>query len=111
MLSSDIKTSLCFTGFGNPSDEVIMNFFVHISLFLHGALDGGNARNFRKRVTLRRCVHYVWPTFLVLFLGCHMFGMVALGANSFNQVLFGASFGFAMSMIVHFWTKPLFIDL
>lgn len=35
MIESDVKTTLCFTGFGNPSDEVLMNFFVHITLFLH----------------------------------------------------------------------------
>ena len=110
MLTSDVKTTLCFTGFGNPSDEVVMNFFVHITLFLHGALDG-NDYSFRKRTTLRKCVQIIWPTFLIIYLSIHAFGLVALGANSFNQVLFGASFGFTMAMILHFWTKPLFIDL
>ena len=35
MVNSDIKTTLCFTGFGNPAEEVTLNWFVHISLFMH----------------------------------------------------------------------------
>ena len=35
MLTSEVKTDLCSTGFGNPSDEVLLNCFVHISFFLH----------------------------------------------------------------------------
>ena len=40
-----------------------------------------------------------------------MFALVALGANSYNQVLFGASLGFTVAMVGHFWVKPFFIDL
>jgi len=109
MITSEVKTDLCFTGFGNPSDEVTMNFFIHISLFLHGV--DREDYEFRKRPILRRFVHYVWPIFGSLYLFAHMFGLVALGANSFNQVLFGASIGFTMAMILHFWVKPMFINL
>jgi len=35
MLTSDVKTTLCYTGFGNPSEEVLMNWFVHVTLFMH----------------------------------------------------------------------------
>ena len=40
-----------------------------------------------------------------------MFALVALGANSYNQVIFGATIGFTLAMVSHFWVKPLFIDL
>ena len=40
-----------------------------------------------------------------------MFALVALGANSYNQALFGASLGFTFAMVGHFWVKPFFIDL
>lgn len=35
MITSDVKTTLCFTGFGNPSDEVMCNWFLHTTLFMH----------------------------------------------------------------------------
>lgn len=35
MINSDVKSHLCFTGFGNPAEEVTLNWFVHISLFMH----------------------------------------------------------------------------
>ena len=35
MITSEVKTSLCFTGFGNPSDETTLNWFLHTSLFMH----------------------------------------------------------------------------
>ena len=34
-----------------------------------------------------------------------------MGANSFNQVLFGASLGFTIAMILNSWIKPFFLDL
>lgn len=40
-----------------------------------------------------------------------MFVLVLLGANSFNQVLFGASLGFTFAMILNSWIKPFFLDL
>ena len=35
MINSDVKSTLCFTGFGNPAEEVTLNWFVHTSLFMH----------------------------------------------------------------------------
>ena len=109
MITSDVKTTLCFTGFGNPSEETMLNWFVHTSLFLH-AVDR-EEYVFRKRPVLRSLVHYVWPILGFTYLGTHMFALVALGANSFNQVLFGGTLGFTLAMIMHFWVKPYFIDL
>ena len=109
MITSDVKTTLCFTGFGNPADEVVMNFFVHMTLLLH-ALDV-NDEKFKRRPHLRRCIKYVWPTLAMIFLSLHAFGLVALGANSFNQVVFGATLGFTMALVLHFWVKPVFINM
>jgi len=109
MITSEVKTSLCFTGYGNPSDEVTLNFFVHTSLFLH-ATDRSDFA-IRRRPVLRSFVNCVWPFLAIGYLSLHMFGLVLLGANSLNQVLFGASFGFTMAMILNFWVKPVFLDL
>ena len=109
MITSDVKTDICYTGFGNPSDEVTMNFFIHTALFMHGV--DRSAHEFRKRPGFRRIVYFAWPILGLTFLFCHMFAMVALGANSFNQVIFGATLGFTMAMILHFWAKPWFLSL
>ena len=109
MMTSDVKTTLCFTGFGNPSDEVLMNCFVHISLLLH-ALQV-NEKKFQRRPALRRTIQILWPILAGLFLSLHAFGLVALGANSFNQVIFGATLGFTMAIILYFWVKSFFINL
>lgn len=45
------------------------------------------------------------------FLCCHAFALVALGANSFNQVIFGGTLGFTLALILHFWMKPSFLNL
>lgn len=109
MITSDVKTPLCFTGFGNPSDEVVVNFFVHTTLFLHVADRSDFA--YRKRQTLRRCIHCLWPFLAITYLSLFMFGLVLLGANSFNQVVFGATFGLTVALILNFWLKPFFLDL
>ena len=40
-----------------------------------------------------------------------MFSLVALGVNSYNQVVFGATIGFTLALIFHYWVKPFFIEL
>ena len=92
LLTGEVKTPLCFTGFGNPSDEVALNFFIHTTLFLHAA----DRDEFRLRVVLdlivdfervglmRKSIHCLWPILLLVYLSLFMFAMVLLGANSFN---------------------------
>ena len=109
LLSSDVKSNLCYTGFGNPSYEVATNFFLHVSLFLHSI--ESDSRTFRKRPLMRKIVHVVWPTVVLAFLFSYMFALVALGANSFNQVTFGALLGFTVALIANYWVKHYFIDL
>lgn len=109
MITSDVKTTLCFTGFGNPADEVLMNFFVHHSLFLHAIRV--NENEFKRRPNLRRCVHYAWPFMGLVYLSLHAFGLVILGVNSVNQILFGATLGFTFAVILHFWVRPAFLYL
>ena len=110
MLTSDVKTTLCYTGFGNPSEEVILNWFVHLSLWLH-ALDRFEGGLLRRRRVLRRVIHFFWPVLGIAYLTTHMFALVTLGVNSFNQVLFGATIGFASALILNFWLKPFFVEL
>lgn len=109
MLTSEVKTPLCYTGFGNPSDEVSLNFFIHTTLFLHAADRSDFA--FRKRPAMRRCIHCAWPILAFIYLSLFMFGLVLLGANSFNQVLFGATLGLTFALILHFWIKPIILDM
>ena len=40
-----------------------------------------------------------------------MFALLALGANSLNQLIFGATLGLTLAFIMHYWIKPYFIDL
>lgn len=107
MLTSEVKSSLCYTGFGNPSDDVLCNWFIHVTLFMH--VVDRNEHEFHRRPVLRRCVQFAWPIFGIAFLSTHMFALVVLGANSYNQVLFGATLGFTLAMILHFWLKPFFM--
>jgi len=64
-----------------------------------------------QRPKLRRCVQFFWPFIGIALLSTHMFALVALGANSYNQVIFGATLGFTFSMVFHYWLKPCFIEL
>ena len=60
---------------------------------------------------MRRTIQILWPILAGLFLSLHAFGLVALGANSFNQVIFCAILGFTMAIILYFWVKSFFINL
>ena len=53
----------------------------------------------------------LWPALALIYLCTHMFALVTLGANSFNQVVFGATLGFTASLVAHYWVKPSFIGL
>ena len=110
MMTSDVKSDLCFNGFGNPSDETAMNWFVHTTLYLL-CLQKLTEKFFESRQFLRGCVSYAWPVFGVAYLCLHMFALVLLGANAFNQVLFGASLGFTLAVIGHYWLQPWFLEL
>lgn len=82
MITGDVKTTLCFTGFGNPSEEVMTNWFVHTTLFMH-AVDR-NEYEFHRRPLFSKCVRCAWPVFGISLLSLHAFALVALGANAFN---------------------------
>ncbi len=82
MMTDDVKSTLCYTGFGNPSDEATLNCFIHVTLFLH-AVDR-DMNTFYRRPLLRRIITYAWPILAIAFLSTQMFALVALGANSFN---------------------------
>ena len=109
MITDEVKSTLCYTGFGNPSEEAVVNWFIHTTLFLH-AVDR-DASYFHRKPVLRKFITYAWPILGCAFLSLMMFALVTLGANSFNQVIFGASLGFTLAMISHFWLKPVFLDL
>jgi len=109
MITSEVKTSLCFTGFGNPTDEVMTNWFVHLTLFLH-AIDRREYETSQRSLQLK-CILFLWPLVAIAFLSLHMFALVALGANSYNQVVFGATLGLSLALILHFWVKPFFVEL
>lgn len=53
----------------------------------------------------------MWPILGISLLSFYMFALVNLGVNSYNQILFGATLGFALALISHFWVKSFFIDL
>ena len=82
MIASDVQTPLCYSGFGNPSEEVLCNWFVHVTLFMH-VLDR-NEQFLSTRPLLRRSVQFIWPVSGISFLSAHMFSLVALGVNSYN---------------------------
>ena len=104
MITDEVTSYLCFTGFGNPSSEVYMNFFVHTSLFLH-------AYDQNEKFMKQYCLHFIWPFLGLIYFGLHAFGHVVLGANSINQVLFGALLGGKCAVIMNYWLKPFYIYL
>ena len=103
-MTSEVKSPLCFTGFGNPSDEVVMNVFVHTSLFLH-------AIEVNEKQLKRMCLNYLWPLLASIYLSLNAFGLVVLGSNSINQVVYGATIGVTSAVIFNYFVKPAFIYL
>jgi hypothetical protein len=82
MMTDDVKTTLCYTGFGNPSDEAALNCFIHVSLFLHA--NNKDLSSVMKGPLLRRIITFTWPVAGVAFLGTQMFAQVMQGVNAFN---------------------------
>ena len=47
----------------------------------------------------------------LIYLTSFAISLVLLGANSFNQVIFGASIGLTLALILFSWVKPSFLSL
>jgi len=109
-VSDDIHSDKCLLGYGNPSGHMVDNTFVWVSLYLHFYYDVGVQR---KRMSVF-CTAYIIKMALSVALTIYLFLMavsrVYLGAHSWNQVLFGFTWGVAFALIGHYQIKRYFYD-
>ena len=90
---------------------MINNVFFWLTLYLHAYNEVGVKQPrmavFCTAYIIKMAATCLGVTFLI-FMG---FSRVYLGALSYNQVIFGATFGAALALIGHFRVKPVFLAL
>ena len=105
-VSDQIKSDRCLVSFGNPS-KILANYtFIVFTLYLHKYYDVGVTQ---KRMSVF-CTAYIVKMALtavaLILLSLLMVSGVYLGANAWNQVLFGATLGTTLAWIGHRLVKP-----
>ena len=102
-----MQSTACDTGFENPSGIVTLNMFFWLTLYLQAFYSGDEIeRPVLRSLSLAFCT--IAGLSFMLLLG---WSRVALGSNSYNDVVFGLTLGLVLAFIGNSWWYPFVLSL
>ena len=109
---TEVKSTACPTGFGNPGGAITLLTFFTVVLTLD-YFDPNTNNFFNKKSTgnNRKIKLHMMIILSLLVSGPFALAQVAIGSNSYNEVIFGWSLGFTLGHISEEWIKPIFLNM